>query len=108
MGTKNNPGKFDCYEKAEPDEPMFILLGRDKFAGHLTSIWAKLRVGDWEAATAVFDDMVQRHVLENCITPDIEKASEAMDCAFSMFKFREAREANKLAADLAATKDVQP
>ena len=29
MGTKNNPGKFDCYEHAKPDEPMFVLLGRD-------------------------------------------------------------------------------
>ncbi|HAW11807.1 MAG TPA: aspartate decarboxylase, partial [Chloroflexi bacterium] len=29
MGTKNNPGKFDCYDDAHPDEPMFVLLGRD-------------------------------------------------------------------------------
>ena len=32
MATKNNPGKFDCYTNAEPDEPMFILLGRDPVA----------------------------------------------------------------------------
>lgn len=32
MGTKNNPGAFDCYANAEPDEPMFVLLGRDKHA----------------------------------------------------------------------------
>lgn len=30
MGTKNNPGEFDCYANAAPDEPMFILLGRDQ------------------------------------------------------------------------------
>lgn len=29
MGTKNNPGAFDCYANAEPDEPMFVLLARD-------------------------------------------------------------------------------
>lgn len=29
MGTKNNPGKFDCYDAALPDEPMFVLLARD-------------------------------------------------------------------------------
>jgi hypothetical protein len=29
MGTKSNPGPFDCYAKAEPDEPMFVLLARD-------------------------------------------------------------------------------
>ena len=28
MGTKNNPGRFDCYGNAEPDEPIFVLLGR--------------------------------------------------------------------------------
>ena len=26
MGTKNNPGKFDCYANAKPDEPLFVLL----------------------------------------------------------------------------------
>jgi hypothetical protein len=28
MGTKNVPGKFDCYANALPDEPTFVLLGR--------------------------------------------------------------------------------
>ena len=26
MGTKNNPGKWDCYANAEPDEPMIKLV----------------------------------------------------------------------------------
>lgn len=44
MGTKNNPStKFDCYGKAEPDEPMFILLGRDPLASIIVGIWAALR-----------------------------------------------------------------
>lgn len=29
MGTKNNPGKYDCYAKLEPDEPHFVLRGKD-------------------------------------------------------------------------------
>lgn len=40
MGTKNNPGKFDCYANAEQDEPMFILLGRDPSAPDLVRGWA--------------------------------------------------------------------
>lgn len=40
MGTKNNPGKYDCYEKAEPDEPMFVLLGRDPMAPSVVMAWA--------------------------------------------------------------------
>lgn len=43
MGTKNRPGKFDCYVNADPDEPMFILLGRDPMAGALVREWARMR-----------------------------------------------------------------
>ena len=40
LGTKNDPGKFDCYHKAAPDEPMFVLLARDPLAAPLVRIWA--------------------------------------------------------------------
>lgn len=43
MGTKNNPGSYDCYANAEPDEPMFVLLGRDPTAWLVVSVWARLR-----------------------------------------------------------------
>lgn len=43
MATKNNPGKFDCYEKAEPDEPVFVLLGRDPAAAFCVTLWLALR-----------------------------------------------------------------
>ncbi|MGA7119754.1 MAG: hypothetical protein WBY94_06635 [Polyangiaceae bacterium] len=53
MGTKNNPGEFDCYANAEPDEPMFVLLGRDPMAGMLVRIWAVLRRASGESAAKV-------------------------------------------------------
>lgn len=40
MATKNNPGEFDCYANALPDEPMFILLARDPDFYRLVSEWA--------------------------------------------------------------------
>jgi hypothetical protein len=43
MGTKNNPGKFDCYGKALPDEPVFIILARDPSAASTVEFWATLR-----------------------------------------------------------------
>jgi N-acetyl-beta-hexosaminidase len=43
MGTKNNPGPHDCYSRAEPDEPVFVLLGRDPVAFALIMYWVKLR-----------------------------------------------------------------
>lgn len=63
MGTKNNPGNFDCYANAAPDEPMFILLGRDRTAPSLVDIWAEHRRVNGE---------------------DPEKVEEAFACADSM------------------------
>lgn len=39
MGTKNNPGGFDCHAKARPDEPTFTLLGRDPAAAAAIRYW---------------------------------------------------------------------
>lgn len=44
METKNNPGPDSCYAKADPDEPMFILLGRDPEAALTVRFWAALRL----------------------------------------------------------------
>jgi hypothetical protein len=44
MGTKNEPGKFDCYAAAGNDEPMFVLLGRDPVAPFVIFAWVALRI----------------------------------------------------------------
>lgn len=74
MGTKNNPGRYDCYANAEPDEPMFILLGRDPDAPRLVREWAKARSQRGE---------------------DASKVNEALDCARDMEEFRFRREEQK-------------
>lgn len=66
MGTKNNPGKFDCYNNAEPDEPMFVLLARDPDAPALVETWAYARNDRGENAA---------------------KVEEAFACAFAMRKW---------------------
>lgn len=43
MGTKINPGKFDCYDNALPNEPMFIMLARDPLFYEFVTAWAKRR-----------------------------------------------------------------
>lgn len=45
MGTKENPGVFDCHGKAAPDEPTFTLLARDPAASVLVGLWVVARVG---------------------------------------------------------------
>ena len=52
MGTKNDPSTYDCYANAEPDEPMFVLLGRDVAAPLLVDLWAALRGLDRDADDA--------------------------------------------------------
>jgi hypothetical protein len=59
MGTKNNPGKFDCYANAAPDEPMFVLLGRDRYAPLLVRIWALLRSRDGGEDEAKLEEAYQ-------------------------------------------------
>ncbi len=66
MGTKANPGKFDCYANAEPDEPIFVLLGRDPNAPTLVWLWAALRELRGE---------------------NPEKVQEARDCVVKMIAF---------------------
>lgn len=67
MGTKNNPGSFDCYTNAAPDEPMFVLLGRDKHAPILVELWTKQRADEGE---------------------DPAKVEEALKCAKAMRRWR--------------------
>lgn len=90
MGTKNNPGKFDCYEAADPDEPMFVLLARDASAPHLVRLWAAVRIGDIFTAVQEFANLV-KGMAERRITygsrehdRDCEKAQEANYCADEM------------------------
>jgi hypothetical protein len=68
MATKTNPGAFDCYANAAPDEPLFVLLGRDKHAPLLVRLWARLRALEGE---------------------DLGKVREALECADAMEVFRE-------------------
>lgn len=44
MGSKNKPGDFDCYANAEPDEPMFVLLGRDPVASATVLFWRAMKM----------------------------------------------------------------
>ena len=48
MGTKTHPGQFDCYSRAEPDEPIFTLRGKDPSAPLLIELWAELRAASGE------------------------------------------------------------
>lgn len=83
MGTKNNPGKFDCYDNADPDEPMFIILGRDVHGASAVRKWANDREAFIKAGLKPTDDM--------------RMVWEARECADAMEAYRLAYEAKKRA-----------
>lgn len=78
MGTKNKPGNYDCYGNALPDEPMFILLGRDPDA--------PFHVHDWALRREHQIDIGQR--------PESDRAmvAEAKECAENMRRWRRAND----------------
>jgi len=43
MGSKIDPGKFDCYAAALPDEEQFVLNARDPAAAETVRYWITLR-----------------------------------------------------------------
>ena len=43
MSTKQDPGEFDCYAKLAPDEPYFVLRGKDPGAPFLILLWVAWR-----------------------------------------------------------------
>lgn len=67
MGTKNDPAQFDCYGKADPDEPLFVLLARDPIAPLLVEFWAMLNEAEFQNPA---------------------KTSEARRCAAAMRQWR--------------------
>ena len=72
MATKNNPGKFDCYANAEDDEPMFVLLARDRTAPSVVRAWVERRLEEGRNGGKV--------TLE-------DKLAEARACADAMEKW---------------------
>mgnify|MGYP001569981107 CR=1 FL=1 len=70
MGTKNDPGRFDCHTDAGPDEPIFTLRASDPEAPEAVRHWCKVR--RWEIR--------QGRAPES----DYAKVSEAMECARAM------------------------
>jgi hypothetical protein len=81
MGTKTDPGPFNCLAAAEPDEPIFILLGRDAHAHAAVRKWADDREAFIKTGAKPVEDM--------------HRVWEARECADKMEAFHIARAAKK-------------
>ncbi len=106
MGSKLEPGSFDCYAAAMLDEPMFILLARDDSAPDMLRNWADRRR---KAVIAILSDdpdlmnpqmepqpkdskawklwRERENLRQRCIE-DLQKCTEADECAHDMQVWR--------------------
>ena len=75
MGTKNNPGAYDCYQNAAPDEPVFTLRAKDPAAAAAIRFWMKVRY-EMKKRAGEFDEREQA------------KQEEAERCAVAMEEWR--------------------
>ena len=66
MGTKNKPGNFDCYANAEPNEPIFTVLGRDPNAGDSVRKWADDREALIKKGEKPTSDILMVHEARRC------------------------------------------
>lgn len=66
MGTKNDPAKFDCYANALPDEPMFVLLARDKNAPNLIRTWCTVRLAEMGGGMRSPEELPQIREAQAC------------------------------------------
>ena len=74
MGTKANPGPYDCHADAETHEPIFTLRANDPLAPDLVREWAR------------------RHAVQKLIEGDLatneQKCVQALTCAEDMESWR--------------------
>lgn len=87
MGAKNNPGKFDCYAKAEPDEPIFTLRAKDPRAPFMVELWAQLENGSIYDAVETFAQMVKEQFYgptDDLPEKTSAKVKECEQCALDM------------------------
>lgn len=76
MGTKKDPGAFDCYNKAMTDEPRFTLIARDPQFAELITAWADRREREVSCGARP--------------QADLEMVSEARKCADDGARWRRA------------------
>lgn len=86
MATKNNPGKYDCYAAAQPDEPLFILRANDELAPHIVRIWAMCRFG--APSEEIIDQVRLARIAAKKKPFNISKMEEAVYCAISMEEWK--------------------
>ena len=84
MGTKTDPGEFDCYAKLADDEPYFLLRANDPLAMFVVNFWARL----YRAYKEIPDGPPDKD-WSDTLKRASQKHQEAISLAFSMSNWNE-------------------
>lgn len=84
VSTKETPGPFDALVKAEDDEPIFTLLGRDPCAPATITEWTRLRR---RAALSQFMDRSSKRA-QTALQAELVQCAHAEGVAFAMESYR--------------------
>jgi hypothetical protein len=87
MGTKNNPGPYDCLAKAEDDEPIFVLLARDPIGAEMVALWSMLNQQKFAHAVVLLAAMCKRCLFSGPAKP--EKTANADVVSIDMAVWRQ-------------------
>lgn len=82
INTLDTPGEFDALRMLRPDEPYFLLLGRDRLAPQLVQKWAddnRERAQAEHREGKIGDDKLER---------ELRKSSEAEAIGWGMQEFK--------------------
>ena len=108
MGTKNKPGSYDCYANAHPDEPMFILLGRDPFAAGLVEEWARRREAERGWSAKVDEARACAHAMRAWRSKEVQQAEAVLAMAKEIAKTRRSGDSAGFCRALDALDDLLP
>lgn len=86
MGTKSNPGPYDCLAKAEDDEPIFVLLARDPIGAELVALWAMLNDQKFAHAAVLFGALCKRCLFSGPANLDKTAAANAVSVDMAVWR----------------------
>lgn len=87
--TLERPGEFDALPKLRPDEPYFVLLGRDRLAPGLVQQWAD---GNRHKAMKEFNESEQTTADKAVLERELRQSTDAEQLSWDMKGYKQGQE----------------
>jgi hypothetical protein len=90
INTLETPGEFDALANLRPDEPYFLLIGRDRLAPDLVQKWAD------ENRKRTLREFEDGHITEERREAELRKSTQAEAIGWGMKAYKAGRRAEVL------------